>query len=243
MRHSVTTPGGFFIGLGGIAASLVVAYAVFYSVSKPSGNSELRPQQIALGLHPKPDASEEEEKKVETDTKALLAQAAAKYNQGKTPNINVLDDLRGVLRFRESQKSLDESHKLLVADSNVKDASGKALPMLTASMQAFAKELKDRTPKKTEVKVDINPPAEIVLSELTLPNLQGGGASTVTFPAIQPPAPAVPAAAPATPAPATPAPAKPAAAVEPAPATTVAVSAAIQPNRPPLLLNGTEPTK
>lgn len=237
MRHSVTTPGGFFIGLGGIAASLVVAYAVYSAVRKPSASHELLTQQIALKLEPAKDASDAEVKKTHAETKALLEQAAAKYNEGKTPNINVLDDLRGVLRFREAQKSRDEAHKTLHAESNVKDAAGKPLPMLAASMQVFAKELKGRAPKPTEVKVDLNPPAEVILSELALPNLQGGGANTIVFPAIKPPA-----AEPAPVAPAAPAPAKPAASAQPAPVTTASVSAAIQPNRPPLL-NGTEPTK
>jgi hypothetical protein len=252
MRHSVTTPGGFFIGLGGIAASLFVAYAVYSLVKKPAPSSALRPQQIALGLVPATDAPKNVAEETKGKTDALLAQAGARYNDGKKPNIDNLEELRGVVRYREAQKSVTTSEQALRTPSKEKGKS-----VLELAMSEVADQMKKKPTAKSAVKVDvIAPPAGTPAS---LPNVTGNGVNTISFPPIKPagaapepaPAPApVPPASLEKPAPA-PAPAAakpPAPAAAPAatsPVTTPAPAApptAPEPNRPPLL-NGTEPTK
>src|SRR3954470_9813634 len=102
MRHNVTTPGGFFVGLGGIITFCVVSGLVYLWVKAPAHNDELRPQQIALGLVA--EGSGDDAKKKNDETEALLQAAGDRYNDGRKPNIDNLTELRGVLRYRESQK-------------------------------------------------------------------------------------------------------------------------------------------
>lgn len=202
MRHNVTTPGGFFVGLGGIAVFCAVSVAVYCRVGAPVSSNELEPQKTALGLVAK---SNEKDKQKEIDT--LLGKAANEYNGGKTPNLNNLDDLRGVVRFREAHKSNVDSMALLTAKSTVE---GKTV--LQAAMDSVATEIAAKKPAASEVKIDLIAPAAD--APVSMPNFQGGGAKTITFPApvLNPPA-------------AAPEPAKP-------------TSAVPAPNRAPLL-NGT----
>lgn len=271
MRHSVTTPGGFFIGLGGIVASVAVAAGVYWLISKPSTNEELRVQQAALGLAPKKEDTDH--KTIETITAsrdALLEEAAAKYNGGKKPNLDELEDLRGVVRMREAQKTIAAADTTLHANSKEKGKDGKPLPVIEVAMAEVAKEIVTKKTAPTQVKVDPLPiPQNLPPS---LPNLLGGGVHTMTFPPLgqaaapapapapvvppapvpaTKPAPAPAAATPAAPAPAAPAPAPaptstPAPSAEPKPATEpkaeAAPAATPEPSRPPLL-NGNEPTK
>ena len=116
-KANVTTPGGFFIGLGGIVSFCVVGALVFLWVKKPAVNEELRPQQNALGLRAADDAKVDDAAKKDTETKALLTAAAMRYNGGAQPNLDKLDDLRGVVRFREAKKVGEEPDSLLLPPS------------------------------------------------------------------------------------------------------------------------------
>ena len=170
MRHNVTTPGGFFVGLGGIAAFCAVAAGVYCWVGKPAASNEFEPQKTALGLTAK---SKEKDKQKEIDN--LLATAASEYNGGKTLNLNNLDDLRGVVRFREANKSNADSMALLTAKSTVE---GKTV--LQAAMESVVTEIAAKKPIASEVKVDLLAPAAD--APVSMPNFQGGGAKTITFP-------------------------------------------------------------
>ncbi|MEI7819300.1 MAG: hypothetical protein WCK55_00150 [Verrucomicrobiota bacterium] len=271
-KANVTTPGGFFVGLGGIVSFCVVAAAVWWWVKSPSANAELRPQQIALGLRAPDDAKGDDAKKKAADTDALLKAAAKKYNGGTQPNLDKLDDLRGVIRFRESDKLKAEAEKALTVAPVWKDkAKGDVTMPIELAMKAVANNLKDRKPKASAVKVDALPVLDPNAAPM-MPNAMGGGAKTVIFadpnapvesvptaPSAAP-APTIPAAAPAAPAapatapaatPAAPAPA-PAAPANPAPApapggASAAVPAPTIASIPaparPALLNWPESTK
>ncbi len=228
MRHNVTTPGGFFVGLGGIAVFCAVAAGVSLWVGKPSASKELEPQKTALGLVAKPD-----DKAKQKEIDKLLTDAAAKYNGVNKPNLDNLDDLRGVVRYREAMKSRTESGAALTAKSTVEGQN-----VLQAAVAEVVKEIAAKKPAASAVKVDLLPPAAD--SPVSMPNYQGGGAKTVTFPApaISVPAPAAPAPAPAAPAPApaatTPAPVPAAPVPTPAaPAPTAPEPAPAAPTPPP----------
>lgn len=188
MRHSVTTPGGFFIGIGGIAASLVLIYLIFWAVRKPSSNDELLPQQIALKLAPDPkETSQQVKTDVIRQTETLLKEAASKYNGGQKPDISELEQLRGVVRFQKAREVREASAQTLNAESSVKGPNQKPLSVLEAAKQAVAADLLAKKPAASTVKVDLAAPAQVVMSAAQMPNLQGGGAHTVTFPEIKPP--------------------------------------------------------
>ncbi len=180
MRHSVTTPGGFFIGLGGIAVSLAVAGFVYCWVKSPASSDDLHPQQLSLGLVSAPDASNDAREKKKTEVAELLSAAGQKYNGGNKPNIDKLDDLRGVIRYREAQKSATDAQAVLNAPSSVKGADGKPQPVIAAAMEAVAKDISAKKPAPSTVKVDIAPPAQRVMPP-PMPNLQNGGVNTVIF--------------------------------------------------------------
>ena len=216
---NVTTPGGFFVGLGGIVSFCVVAAVVLIWVKKPRANDELRPQQVALGLRAADDAKIEDLKKKEADTAELLSAAANRYNGGVQPNLDKLDELRGVVRYREALKTSAEAAKAVTGAPAWKDkAKGDVTMPVDLAMNIVAKGLKDRKPKASAVKVDMMPTLDPNAAPM-LPNAMGGGARTVIFadpnvvsaPASVPsPVPAAaPAPAPAVPAPAAPAPASP----------------------------------
>ena len=260
-RPNVTTPGGFFVGLGGIVCFSVVAAAVYFWVKSPATNGELRPQQIALGLRAADDATLADVKKKDDDAKELLDQAKARYNGGVSPDIDKLEDLRGVIRYREAQKSAADSGKALTGAVAWKDkAKGEVTMPIDLAMKFVANGLKDRKPKASAVKVDISLTLDPNAPPM-LPNAMGGGAKTVTFPdpnapaAPAPPA-AAPAAAPTTPPTATPAAPAPASAptappaAAPAPASgasAVTPPASVAASAPaparPTLLNWPEPKK
>ncbi|MEO6787255.1 MAG: hypothetical protein ABI318_14075 [Chthoniobacteraceae bacterium] len=234
---NVTTPGGFLVGLGGIVSFSVVAAAVFFWVKRPATDAELRPQQVALGLRAADDAKIEDVKKKEDDTSALLSAAAQRYNGGVELNLDRLDDLRGVVRYREAQKTIAEAGKALTGAPAWKDkAKGEVTMPVDLAMKVVANSLKDRKPKASAVKVDVMPVLDPNAAPM-MPNAMGGGAKTVIFadpnavaapvpaPAAAPnpvpatpPAPPAPAAAHATPAPTAPAapPAAPVPAAKPA---------------------------
>lgn len=186
MRHNVTTPGGFFVGLGGIAAFCAVAVGVYCWGGKPAATNELEPQKLALGLSAKPT---EDDKKLSIDT--FLSKAATHFNGGKKLNLDNIDDLRGAVRFRESDKSRAEALSLLNANSSIEGKN-----VLQAAMLEVAKEIASKKPAASTVKVDLIPAAPE--NPVSMPNLQGGGAHTVTFPQITP-TPTQPAEAPAKP--------------------------------------------
>ena len=259
-KANVTTPGGFFVGLGGIVSFCVVAAAVWCWVKSPSTNTELRPQQIALGLRAPDDAKGDDAKKKAADTDALLKAAAKKYNGGTQPNLDKLDDLRGVIRFRESDKLKAEAEKALTVAPAWRDkAKGDVTMPIELAMKAVANNLKDRKPKASAVKVDALPVLDPNAAPM-MPNAMGGGAKTVIFadpnapaapvpatPAPAPAAPAAPAPEPTAPAPAAPA-ATPAAPANPAPAPASAAApaptiASVPAPARPALLNWPESTK
>ena len=93
---NVTTPGGFFIGLGGIVSFCIVSVAIYIWVKSPPVTGELRAQQIALGLDLKDEAKAK-------DVKKLLSNAKMRYNGGVDLDLDNLDDLRGVVRYREAE--------------------------------------------------------------------------------------------------------------------------------------------
>ena len=233
MRHSVTTPGGFFIGLGGIAVSLAVAGAVYCWVKSPATSDDLHPQQLALGLVPAPDASSEARAKKNAEVGELLTAAGLKYNGDNKPDIGKLEDLRGVIRYREAQKSVADAQTVLTAPSSANGADGKPLPVIAAAMGVVAKEIAAKKPAPSTVKVDIAPPAQRVMPP-PMPNLQNGGVNTVIF--------ADPNAKPAE-APKPAEPAKPAA-TEPPKSAAVGTSTALvtASNRAPIF-NGSETQK
>ena len=205
-KANVTTPGGFFIGLGGIVSFCIVAALVWWWVKSPSANTDLRAQQIALGLSPAADAKTDDIAKVQKETKKLLETAADKYN-GTKPNLDKLDDLRGVVRFREANKAKADAEKALSGAVAWKDkAKGEVTMPIDLAMKTVAAGLKDRKPKPSAVKVDALPVLDPNAPPM-MPNAMGGGTKTVIFPDLNPPAaPAAPAPAPAQAAPATPAP-------------------------------------
>ena len=216
---NVTTPGGFFVGLGGIVCFSVVAAAVYFWVKAPTATGELRPQQVALGLRAADDAKDDDVKKKDTESSALLQAAAQRYNGGVSPDLDKLDDLRGVIRYREAQKSKTDADKALTGAAAWKDkAKGEVTMPIDLAMKVVASGLKDRKPKASAVKVDISPAPDPNAPPM-MPNAMGGGAKTVFFAdpnAVPAPAPA-PAAAPTNP---------PAAPAAPAPAPTAPPAAA-----------------
>src|SRR5688572_22045382 len=199
MRHNVTTPGGFFVGLGGIVAFCVVSSLVYLAVKAPTRNEALRPQQAALGLVAAPDALPPDVKKKKEETDALLKAAGQRYNDGKEPDINRLADLRGVLRYREAQKSLTTGTATLNAPSSVE---GKTV--IAAAMDEVVREMQAKKPAPSKIALAETAPADPKAAP-ALPNYTGGGVRTMTF--VDPTKPAaapVPAAAPAPTTPAAP---------------------------------------
>lgn len=225
---NVTTPGGFFIGLGGIVSFCVVAAVVYQWVKSPAPTEDLRAQQVAVGLRAGPDAKGDDVKKKDAESDALLAEAAQRYNGGVKPNLDNLDDLRGAVRYREAQKSIAEAGKALQGAVAWKDkAKGEVTMPIDLAMKAVSTGLKDRKPKPSAVKIDIMPPADPTAAPM-MPNAMLGGARTVFFTDPNP----APVPAPAAPAPAAaPAPSQ----VAPPPAPAPAAAPAPAPNRPPLL--------
>jgi len=226
-RPNVTTPGGFFVGLGGIVSFCVVAAVVWQWVKKPAPSDELRPQQVALGLRAAADAKIDDVKKKDAESAALIAEAAKRYNGGVKPDLDNLDDLRGVVRYREAQKSIAEAGKALHGAVAWKDkAKGEVTMPIELAMQAVATTLKDRKPKPSAVKVDIFPPADPTAAPM-MPNAMLGGARTVFFADPN----AVPVVTPALPpAPGTASPAPPAA--PPAPSAAPSAPPAAPPATP-----------
>ena len=251
-KVNVTTPGGFFVGLGGIVCFSVVAAGVYFWVKSPSTETDLRPQQVALGLRAANDAKPEDAEKKKTETSGLLREAGNRYNGGVSPDIDNLEDLRGVIRYRESQKSIAEAGKALTGGAAWKDkAKGEVTMPVDLAMKIVANGLKDRKPKASAVKVDVMPPLDPNAAPM-MPNAMGGGAKTVIFAdpnAVPAPAPAAapnpaPAAAPAPAA----TPAAPPATPAPAPKTPAASPAAPAPGaslpvQRPTLLNWPESKK
>lgn len=195
MRHNVSTPGGFFVGLGGIVAFCVVSALVYLWVRNPAPNTELRQQQANLGLAAAPDADRDTKKQKEKETGALLEAAAVKYNGGDKPNIDNLAELRGVVRYREAQKAAQASEAVLTAASS---AQGKTV--IALAMEQTAQELAAKKPAPSKVAVAEPAPADPKALP-ALPNYSGGGVKTVVFANPNQPAPAAPApgAAPAAP--------------------------------------------
>ncbi len=246
-KANVTTPGGFFVGLGGIVSFCVVAAAVSFWVKSHATSEELRPQQVALGLRAANDAPGAEVQKKEDETNSLLKDAGQRYNGGAQPNIDKIDDLRGVIRFREAKKTIAEADKALTGATAWKDkAKGEVTMPISLAMNVVANGLKDRKPKPSAVKVDPMPALDPNAAPL-MPNAMGGGAKTVFFadphaaaaPAAAAPAPAQPAAAPAALAPSTPKPAPAPAPAAPAPAAPAQPSTA--PTAPPAAVPPTVP--
>ena len=238
-RPNVTTPGGFFVGLGGIVCFCVVAAVLYFWVKSPAKNVELRPQQVALGLHAAPDATGPETEKTNLRTAALVDAAKQRYNGGVSPDLDNLDDLRGVIRYRESEKSKVEGDKALTGPPAWKDkAKGEVTMPIDLAMAVVANGLKDRKPKASAVKVDISPALDPNAPPM-MPNAMGGGARTVFFAdpnAIPAPAPApaaAPAATPAVPAPAGVPAISPAAVPAPAPTAPPVPAPAAPPTTPP----------
>jgi len=231
-RPNVTTPGGFFVGLGGIVSFCVVAAVVWQWVKKPAPSDELRPQQVALGLRAAADAKIDDVKKKDAESAALIAEAAKRYNGGVKPDLDNLDDLRGVVRYREAQKSIAEAGKALHGAVAWKDkAKGEVTMPIELAMQAVATTLKDRKPKPSAVKVDIFPPADPTAAPM-MPNAMLGGARTVFFADPN----AVPVVTPALPpAPGTASPAPPAAPPAPSAAPSATpVAPPVTPVAPPV---------
>jgi hypothetical protein len=247
MRHNVSTPGGFFVGLGGIVAFCVVSSLVYLWVKAPARHDDLRAQQTALGLAAAPEAPREEKKKKEDETDVLLRAAADRYNGGKRPNIDQLQELRGVVRYREARKAAEAADKALNAPSSV---TGKTV--LAAAMDEVIQELAIKKPVASKIALAEMGPADPSAPPM-LPNFSGGGVRTLNF--VDPNKPSAP------PAPATPP--QPAPGQQPAPGTTVPAPApapanatpapppnpkpnaappagGAAPNRPPLL-NSSEP--
>ena len=219
-KANVTTPGGFFVGLGGIVSFCVVAAAVACWVKSHANSDELRPQQIALGLRAADSAPGAEVATKNADRQTLLDQAAKKYNGGAQPNLDKLDDLRGVIRFREAQKLKAEADKALTGAVAWKDkAKGEVTMPISLAMQFVADGLANRKPKASAVKVDVMPAADPNAAP-TMPNAMGGGAKTVIFP--NPNAVAAPATT-VTPAPTT---------VSPAPTSVTTPPLAVPPAAP-----------
>ena len=236
-KANVTTPGGFFVGLGGIVCFSLVAAIVWFWVKSHATNDELRPQQIALGLRAADGTPSAAMATKNTDGETLLDQAAKKYNGGAQPNLDKLDDLRGFIRYREAQKLKGDADKALTGAAAWKDkAKGEVTMPIDLAMKVLAGRLKDRKPSASAVKVDVAPALDPNATPV-FPNAMGGGAKTVTFPALNAPAAApapAPAAVPANPAPANPAP-SPAPGASAAPAPVNVATAVPAPARPTLL--------
>ena len=226
-RPNVTTPGGYFIGLGGIVSFCVVAAVVWWWVKTPAANTELRPKQNALGLRLADGAKDEDVKKKGKETNDLLTKAKYRYNGGAQPDLDKLDDLRGVIRFREADKLKAEAEKALAAAPAWKDkAKGDVTMPIDLAMKVVSAGIKDRKPKASAVKVDAMITLDPNAAPL-MPNAMGGGAKTVIFSDPNPPTPPAPAPA-AAPAPASPAPANP------PPASAPAAAPAPAPTAPPV---------
>lgn len=226
-RTNVTTPGGFFVGLGGIVAFCLVAAVVYSWVRKPGPTDEFRAQQVALGLRPPPDVHGADADKKRSETKQLVDDAKERYNAGQEIDLDRLDDLRGVVRYRAAKKSKDDGAKALTAPVAWKDkAKGEVTMPIELAMNVVAAGLKNRAPKPSAVKVDVMPPVDPKVAP-SLPNAMGGGVKTMIFsdpnPVVPAPAPAAPPAA--APAAAPTAPVVPATPTPPAPAAPAAVPA------------------
>ncbi len=194
MRHNVTTPGGFFIGLGGIAAFCAASLGVSWWVTHSGPTDDLMEARLATGLAVPKDlpAADAAKKKAELDT------VFQTYGYANSDVKLTLDELRGIVRVREAAKASKAGTGALNALPTWKDkAKGEVTMPIQFAIVATAKELASRKPKPSEVKVDIIPadPA----NPRSLPNAGGGGVQTVTFPAPQPAVPAE--AKPAAPAP------------------------------------------
>ncbi len=215
-KANVTTPGGFFVGLGGIVCFSVVALAVYFWVKSPSATTELRSQQVALGLRAPDDAKPEDAEKKKQETEQFLQEAGNRYNAGVSPDLDKLEELRGVIRYRESKKSIEEGTKSLHGAAAWKDkAKGEVTMPIELAMSVVANGLKSRPPKASVVKVDIMPAPDPNAPPM-MPNAMGGGARTIFFADPNAPAPVPPSAAPVP----SDAPANPAAAAPGAPAGT-----------------------
>ena len=193
---NVTTPGGFFIGIGGIVSFCIVGAIVFWWVKAPATSDEFRAQQIALGLRPGPDVVGAAAEKKNGETAALVKAAGYRYNAGVEPDLDNLDDLRGVVRYRESEKSKDDAAKALTAAPAWKDkAKGEVTMPIDLAMKVVASRMKDRKQAPSAIKVDVVPALDPSAPPM-MPNLGGGGARTVIFADPNAPVP-VPAPAPA----------------------------------------------
>src|SRR5207248_2850419 len=109
----------------------------------PTG--EFRAQQVSLGLRPGPDVHGADVVKKNAEVAPLLAAAAKRYNGGQQPDLDNLEDLRGVVRYRESEKSKSESEKTLAAPPAWKDkAKGQVTMPIDLAMKFVASGLSDR---------------------------------------------------------------------------------------------------
>lgn len=178
MRHNVTTPGGFFIGLGGIAAFCAASVGVAWWVTTSGPTDDLYEARLATGLAVAKDAPPADAAKKKTELDATFQSYGYKNSDVKL----TLDQLREIVRRREATKASKAAEDALTALPTWKDkAKGEVTMPIQFAMAATAKELASRKPKASEVKVDILPadPA----NPRSLPNAGGGGVQTVTFPA------------------------------------------------------------
>ncbi len=178
MRHNVTTPGGFFIGLGGIAAFCAASVGVAWWVTTSGPTDDLYEARLATGLAVAKDAPPADAAKKKTELDATFQSYGYKNSDVKL----TLDQLREIVRKREAAKATKAADDALTALPTWKDkAKGEVTMPIQFAMAATAKELPSRKPKASEVKVDILPadPA----NSRSLPNAGGGGVQTVTFPA------------------------------------------------------------
>lgn len=196
-RHNVTTPGGAFIGLGGIFAFCLVAIGMSCWIGNLGPTDDLYEARLAVGLAVPKDTPAKELKAKEKEMDAIYQGLGYKDRNVKL----TLNELRGIVRKRKAQEVAAASHKLLT-EGSVKDAAkGEAILPIDVAIKLTAAELNQKESKPSAVKVDIMPPAE-PNGEPVLPNLAGNGVKTVNF-SLVPKAAAegapAPAATPATP--------------------------------------------
>jgi len=205
-RHNVTTPGGAFIGLGGIFVFCLIAVGMSCWIGNLGPTDDLYEARLAVGLAVPKDTPQKELKAKENAMDAIY--------QGlgyKDRNVRLtLNELRGVVRKRKAQEVSAASHKLQ-AEGSVKDAAkDEAILPIDVAIKLTAEELlkkgqgegfSPQGSKASAVKIDILPPAE-PNGDVVLPNLSGNGVKTVNFslvPKAAPQAAPAPEATPATP--------------------------------------------
>lgn len=180
-QHNVTAPGGFFIGKVGIVVFILVFTALIIGfVTLRNGVDEHLDTRIATGLALPKDTPPGEIEKKTNELNAVYRH----FGYADSSVRLTIEQIREIVRKRKAE-ALAQA-----------DAESLAKLKIDEKMAVVAKEIIAKKPVASAVKVDVLPPADPKAAP-ALPNVQGGGARTVSFALATPPAPAAPPAEPA----------------------------------------------